>query len=390
MIQPAENDSKNKDSTLIISVTESSGIFLKLGFSYDTDTNAAVLANVTIRNLAGQGSIISLDARLSELPGFLGSYFIHTGIRQPGIGLGVKVHYDRFNISTYKLGNVQATYNYHNTGADLLVQAILYHSLAAGVAVQKDLTFIRSQTAPSDPLKDNTEGLNYYAYIVFDNLDQTLYPTSGLQLYGEAKYLTNDLTWLKQFNSFKNFFKYTAKLKAYIPLYPKLVTLFIGATGGFIFAHEPYYFKADVLNGPVLYRNSIPFIFENYMGGLFVYTRGCIPFTGLNFMQINAKQMLIGDVGLQVQFWKDLYIVLRGSVGRTKNKFEDLFKKRNVVFDQAYDTIIPKYQHLKNDLIYGYGFTISYNSLIGPIEATLMRGSESNNFLFHFNIGYRI
>ncbi|OHD71216.1 MAG: hypothetical protein A2W19_10565 [Spirochaetes bacterium RBG_16_49_21] len=388
--QIESDESKKEGTRLIVSVVESSGIFLKLGFSYDTDLNAAVLGNITIRNLAGQGSKISLDVRLSEFPGILGSYFIHTGIRKPGIGFGAKIRFDRFNIYTYRLGDIQNVYNYYNTGADLIIQAVLFNYTAIGAGVQKDLTFIRTQIAPSDPLKNDIEALNYYGYLMLDNLDDTLYPGSGVQLYGEAKYVTSNLTMLSNPDQFPFFLKYTVKIKGYIPLYPKLASLHLGVTGGFINAHEPYYLYYNILTGLSIYRNSIPFIYENYMGGLYAYTSICFPFTGLNFVQITGKQMLIGDVGLQIEVWKDIFLILRGSVGRVKNRFEDLFRKRNLVFDKVYDFIIPRYEHLQNDLVYGYGITISYNSLIGPIEATLMRGSESNQFLFHFNVGYRI
>ncbi len=393
-IKPSKNGLSGNDRRLILNVVETSGIYLKLGFSYDTDLNAAVLANVTIRNLAGQGSKISIDARLSELPGVLLSYFIHSGIRRPGIGFGVKLHYDRFNISTYKLGDIQSVYDYHNTGADLLVQAVIFNYVAMGVGVQKDLTFIRTQVSPSDPRSDDNEATNYYAYGMFDNLDATLYPTSGLQLYGEVKYITHHLAMYSN-NKYPNFYKYTGKIKAYIPLVPRWVStrrisLFIGLTGGFILAHEPYYLSYDILTGLQVYRNTIPVTYTNYMGGLFAYNKICFPFTGINFMQINSKQMLVGDIGLQVEFLKDVFFILRGSVGRVKNRFEDLFRYKNRIIEQIYDIYIPKYQHLKNDLIYGYGFTLSYDSVIGPVEATLMRGSQSNKFMFHFNIGYRI
>ena len=382
---------------LIISVTETSGVFLKLGFSYDLDMNAAVLANITIRNLAGQGSKFSLDARLSKLPGALLSYFIHTGIRKPGIGLGIKLHYDKFDISTYKLGDIQAVYDYHNTGLDVMVQTVLFNYVALGIGVQKDLTFTRAQVNPSDPLltKNDTEAMNYYAYLMFDNLDDTLYPSSGLQFYGEAKYITNHLTMLKKTSQFPNFFKFTVKLKAYIPLIPKhifsrVVSLYIGFTAGIISAHETHYFRYEILKNEVVrYKHTIPPIYENYMGGLYNYSRASFPFTGLNFMQITGKQMLIADAGLQVEIWDDLFVILRGSVGRVQNKFFDLFREKILMIEKVYSTDLPIYHHLKNDLKYGYGITLGYNSLIGPIEITLMRGSESDKFLFHANIGYR-
>lgn len=375
--------------TLVIRVIELSGIFLKVGLSYDSDMSAAVLLNVTLRNLAGKGSKISLDARLSQYPGAVLSYFIHTGLRKPGVGFGVKFHYDMYEIFTYKGGDVRSSFKYHNYGPDIVVQAIILQDIALGIGAQKDLTNIIAKIAPDDPAKRDIESLNYYAYLVFDNLDKTFYPHSGLQLYGEAKYLTDDLRIKKDTARYKSFFKYTARMKTYIPFHRRF-TMFLGLTGSFITAKEPYYINYTINNGWGIYRKTIPFIYENYIGGLNTYTTGCIPFTGLNFMQIYGKHVLVGDIGFQIEFYKDFFLILRGSAGRVKDKFQDLFKKENTIYQQYYNSLIPVKQHIKNDIKYGYGLTLSYNSIIGPVELTLMRGSESNKFLVLANVGYRI
>ncbi len=374
---------------LILSVTESSGVFLKFGFSYDLDMNAALLANITLRNMAGQGSKIALDARLSENPGVKASYFIHTPVQRPGIGFGFQVYYDKYLIFTYNKGDVHSSFNYHNYGGNITAQAILMQYLALGLGVQKDLTNIIAQIAPDDPKHRDIEALNYFAYFQFDNLDRTFYPRSGLQVYGEVKYLTDDLKWFKKNDSFKSFFKHTVKIKGSIPVH-RMLAIQLGITGGFIQASEPFYFNFDIPGGWKIYRRNIPFIYKNYMGGLNTYTAGCFPFTGLNFMQISGKHMLVLDAAFQIEPVKDFFIVLRGNAGRVKETFKDLFRKRNTVIDQYYGYYVFRYQHLKNDIIYGYGLTLGYNSIIGPIEVTLMRGSESNKFLFHVNIGYRI
>jgi NTE family protein len=389
-VEPAPGAAPDSGSVvLVIDVLESSGIFLRLGLSYDSNMNAAMLLNTTFRNVAGQGSTISLDARLSEFPGIRGSYFIYTGIRKPGLGFGAQLHYDAYTIFSYKGGNVESSYNYHNYGADIMAEAVILQDFAIGLGIQKDFTNILRQIAPNDPKRRDIEAQNYYAYLMFDNLDRTYYPRSGVMVYGEAKYLTDDLKWLKKQDSFKSFFKYMAKIKGYIPFH-KRFSMYIGLTGGFIFAHQPYYPYYDVVNGLQIYQRKIPFIYQNYMGGLNTYTEGCFPFTGLNFMQMSGKNMLVLDTGFKIEFYPDLFLVLRGSVGRAKDQFEQLFQKRNLVIDQYYQYYIPKYQHLKNDLVYGYGLTFGYNSIIGPIELSLMRGSESNKFLIHVNVGYRI
>jgi NTE family protein len=384
-LEPGEGDG----TTLVIRVIEMSGIFLKVGLSYDSDMSAAVLLNVTLRNMAGKGSKIFLGARPSQYPGVVLSYFIHTGLRKPGVGFGLKFHYDQYTIFTYKAGDLQSSFKYHNYGPDIVAQAIILQDIALGVGVQKDFTNILAQIAPDDPKKQNIESLNFYAYLMYDNLDKTFYPRSGFQFYGEVKYFTDLLRTIKNTADFYNFFKYTVRMKGYIPFH-KRFSLYLGVTGSFIKAKEPYYLNYDIVKGWGIFQRSIPFIYQNYFGGLNTYTTGCFPFTGLNFMQISGKNILIGDIGLQVEFYKDFFFILRGNVGRVKDDFTDLFRMQNIVWEKRYNFTVPIKQRLKNDLIYGYGLTVSYNSIIGPVELTLMRGSESNNFLVLANIGYRI
>lgn len=384
-VQPAPDGG----ATLIIRVIETSGIFLKVGLSYDSDMTAAVLLNLTLRNLAGKGSKLSLDARLSQYPGVVLSYFIYTGLRKPGIGFGAKFHYDQYTIYTYKGGYTQSSFKYHNYGPDLVAQAIILQDIALGLGAQKDYTNIVAQIAPDDPKKQNIESLNFYTYLMYDNLDKTFYPRSGYQFYGEVKYFTDLLRTVKNTADFYNFFKYTVRMKGYIPIHRRF-SLYLGLTGSFIKAREPYYLNYDLKNGLGIFRRKIPFIYENYFGGLNTYTTGCFPFTGLNFMQISGRNVLIGDIGMQVEFYKDFFLILRGNVGRVKDNFYNLFKRQNIVWEKRYSFTVPIKQRLKNDLIYGYGLTVSYNSIIGPVELTLMRGSESNQFLVLANVGYRL
>jgi NTE family protein len=375
---------------LVINVVEASGIFIKLGLNYDSEMNAAVLANITMRNIAGEGSKLSIDARLSDNYGLSVDYGLHTGLRKPGIGFKAAVHFDKYEINTYNnSGRIESRYNYYNYGADVGFQATIINYAVLGAAVQKDLTNINANIAPNDPKQKDIEGLNYYAYLMFDNLDRTFYPRSGLMVYGEVKCLTDDLPMMKKRQVFKTFLKYTARIKAYIPFHRRF-TIFLGATGGFIDAHEPYYLNYTVIGGLSIYRKQIPFIYQNYFGGLNTYSSACYPFTGLNFMQISGKNIIFLDAGFQIEPVNDFFIVIRGSVGRFKKTFRQLFRKKNIAVDQYYGVYLPRYEHLENDLIYGYGLTLGYNSIIGPIEVTLMRGSESNKFLFHVNIGYRI
>lgn len=397
-IDPVGGDDTPADDpmVLILDVSETSGIFLKLGISYDSDMNAALLVNTTLRNIAGQGSKISIDARLSQFPGVNLSYFIHTPLRKPGVGIGVATRYDKYVITTYNSGNAVSSYSYHNYGAKAEAQIIPWRQIVVAGGVEKDMASILAQITPDNPKSKDIESLNYYGYIAFDNLDRTFYPRSGLQIHGEVKYLTDDIGMIKSRQRYDSFMKYRAKIFGYAPLHRRF-TAWLGLSAGFTVAKEPYYVTYDALSGisnPLsgvkIYRRIIPFIYENYLGGLYIYKDEYFPFPGLNFMQISGKHAITASAGFQIEPWRDLFIVLRGNVGRVKARFMDLFRRQNTSWTIFYGYPMPFRQHLKNDLLYGYGITIGYLSIIGPIEATLMRGSESNRFKFNVCLGYRI
>lgn len=368
---------------LVLRVVESAQTFLKIGFSYDTDVNAALLLNVTLKNLAGQGSKVSFDARLSQNPGVRASYFLHSGWRRPGIGFGVAGFYDKYAITTDKNGELVSYYNYQNMGGDIFVQTILFNSVAIGVGALKDYTLLKSQITTEAPEKQNSDSLNYYGFLMYDNLDRTFFPRSGIKLYGEARYVTDHLS-APDTKGFYPFMKYLAKMQCMIPLH-KRVSFGIGGATGSVQGKEPYYLSYNQYLNLGIYRRRIPFLYLNYLGGMNTYDRDYFPFMGLTFMQINGKNVLIMNAKLQIEPLVDKYIVLSGNVARVKDRYTNLFRKKNRKSEFPFT-----HEHLRNDLLYGYGLTLGINTIIGPVELTLMRGSESNRFMVYFNLGFRL
>ena len=106
-----------------------------------------------------------------------------------------------------------------------------------------------------------------------------------------------------------------------------------------------------------------------YLGGIYTYNREYLPFPGLRFMEVSGMKAVVASAGLQFEPLSNIFIILRGNAGKAADVFRDLFSKK--------------------DMLYGYGLTLGYNSLIGPIELSLMRGGVKNKFIFYVNIGYR-
>lgn len=349
-VEPAEGGSQ-----LVVNVMEKTTNLLQMGLSYDTYMKGAVLLNTTFRNLVGLGSILSVGGRLSEHPGFNASYFYYTGLR-PGIGLGAEFQYNQFDVLTYNYDSrdedVVSSYSMSTYEGNLSLQTIYSNTFVMGIGVEKEHSTVRPEIGVQDGGRIETESTNYLGYIRVDTLDRFYYPRSGFSFYGRTKIVTDHAN-IKKHTSFDPFYKFSGSTSVVIPVHRRL-SLFTWINCGSIVSKT---------------NQEIPTSHLFYLGGLYTYNRELIPFPGLHFMEVSGRNALVAHFGLQYEPFSSIFVILRGNAGKAADVFKDLFKGK--------------------DMLYGYGLTLGYNSIIGPIEFSLMRGGVKNKFIFYVNIGYR-
>ena len=93
-----------------------------------------------------------------------------------------------------------------------------------------------------------------------------------------------------------------------------------------------------------------------------------MPFSWVSFVQEFGYYAAIARLKFQYNVYEKLYLTLRSDVGATAGFVKD-------VFDPAYT-------------LFGYGLTASYNSIIGPIEFTVMGSNINPSASFFVNIGF--
>lgn len=341
----------DEDGTrLIIRVIEKNRNYFKFGFRYDSHMKSAILLNLTLRNVGIMGSKFTLDYKLSENPEMESSYFIHTGWR-PGFGFGIGVLADEFEIPIYKSNSeLMGKFDYKNITPQVTLQTVFSHSSALGIGVKKEFSKISPLIMPEDhPYPDLTiDFLNFFAFFKLDTYDRAIYPRKGIRFLIEANSIKN-------VNSSVDEIKYTPfdrLMVRYSEVFPvhKNVSIFSGVEAGTIRGEQPtddYYF---------------------YTSGINNRERGLMPFVGIKFLEAGAPHMQVTRAGIQVEPWKDKLIVLRGNIGTGGEEFDDIFS-----FD---------------NYIYGYGISFGLNTPVGPMELTLMKGSEDEDVLTHVRIGY--
>lgn len=85
---------------------------------------------------------------------------------------------------------------------------------------------------------------------------------------------------------------------------------------------------------------------------------------------MSPDAILTGMLGVRARTYKNQYIVVRGSYGRTANKIENLFGGTNT------------------HGLAGGSIGYCYNSIIGPIEAELNYSNQSKKLGYYIGVGF--
>lgn len=345
--------SNKKENILNVEITERPQSFFSLGINYNTDYNASIYFNSTFYNLLYDGTKLNVNAVLGENPLIDANYFIFSGWG-PRLGkslnngwrfdFGFKFHTNHFHLLQYKNGQQLPEMGISILSTDIYTQTIFSNSYALGLGLQNE--FI-SKKADINPLREPASEyklFNLYSYLKFDTHDKSYFPSKGMKLYAEAKYISN----FYDSNLIPGLF-----LKGNATVAKPLT--------------KHLSFKTNVNIGLSL-ADSVPETYLFRAGGITTYyINNAVSFVGQRLLEYSGKNSLILGFNLQYEIFRNSFIGMQTNIGRFANKPNQLI----------YEKII----------ISGYGISYGYNSLIGPIELTFM-SSRQNNFLVYLNVGF--
>jgi NTE family protein len=110
-------------------------------------------------------------------------------------------------------------------------------------------------------------------------------------------------------------------------------------------------------------------ILNNYfIGGLTSSFRNQITFAGLNEGSVNASSIATLQFGLRYQMYNNLFVIARANGG-------------------YYNFIGSNKTFSNSTLLTGYGLTLGYNFVLGPLEVSAMYCDQSKKLLPYINLG---
>jgi len=189
--------------------------------------------------------------------------------------------------------------------------------------------------------------LSYHVKISYDNRDNKYFATHGGNRSIEYALYTDNL------------YQY----KSHFPLHT------LSYTFSKVFEMKNKFFFTPVFYGRGIYGEDMPTVLYNCMGGEFFahYVEQQMPFAGVYNLELIEKNFIALDLQLKKQLWKNNYISLNCAFGYKDNKIKNLFS---------------------DSPLWGARLSYGYNSIIGPIGASIGYSNRTKEPYLFINMGY--
>lgn len=320
-----------------------------LGIHYDSDYKAGILLTSRFRNLLFKNTLLETTLGLSENPHLSLKYYQNRGML-PSYGFLGK--WFSFSFIDYLNGKDKVgEYRMSNLLVELYLQSINRRNLAFGGGVQMEISSLRNDIGFDIGINDSQFSqsfFNFFAYMKLDRWDHTAFPHSGEKIDINAVFITKFLQG-GNLNFGEKATVLSATFDKAIPLSPRW-TLRPRVNVGLTFGTGLYVSHFFTLGGQGAH-----------------YLPGMTSFSGLDVFQLYGTQMLAARLRLQYHIFKRHYLMATVDVGNTSFNKQDLF-------------------YIDISAI-GYGLTWGYDSVIGPVEFSIM-GSNFRGVSGFLNLGF--
>ena len=266
----------------------------------------------------------------------------------------------RNDVDIYTTGDLDYNIRYNQFQAEFLPFNLDLRHFNLQMGLRWDYLHYRnklgSESAKLVSLK-NEHFFSYRARLTYNSENSWNFPTRGTRFNAEYAYLTNDFGKLDVVaddgttqGKTAGMSEVSANWRTSLPLSSR-------------FSLQP------MLYGRLLFGAVIPPVFGNTVGGDWFghYVEQQMPFAGIGYMEYIDHQFVAAQLQAQEQIGKSSYVQLRVVGAQHAGKIKQLLDYRTLLGAQV---------------------SYCYNTLIGPIGASLGYSNRTKKTYFYLNLGY--
>jgi NTE family protein len=322
---------------------------LHAGMRYDLEEHASLQVSADLPFNTTIPMNADLTLRLGKRIMVHGGWTIHPrSFTRPT----VTYTFRRNDMDVYMNGDHDFSILYHQHQAEVLPLNFDIKHFNLQIGLRWDYIKFREKLIADDstiepqPL-DNKHYISYRARAEYNSEDNWIFPTRGARFKAEYAYLTDNFLKL---NGHNGMFDVSADWR-------------MSFTFGKRFTLQP------MVYGRLTFGEEVPPVFGNIIGGDWFghYIEQQVPFAGVGNMEIVKKQFIAVQLQAQQRIATNHYILFKLAAGQQADKLGEIFDESTLLGGQ-----IAYY----------------YNTIFGPVGASLGYSNRTKKPYFFLNLGY--
>lgn len=346
---------------------------IKGAIHYDTENKAGVNLNYTLRNKLGKGSRLILEGDLAEFPRLYINYLKYLGNKQ-NAAVVADIQYNIFQPLLKDDANKKSVFSIQ----EFAYKASLISTYAANHNFGLDIGYSTLRLKPEagegitsviDYIK--TKEFSGRLYFKSNNLERRYFPRYGSSALVSVEYFLSSNGQIAG-----NSDSTPVKISYHIPAVKRLSLSY-----NKIF---PLHKRVSVIAtaGLTLANHDTSTIFVNsgilFVGGVRPRIHNSLAFYGANNLDYTVSSYMLGKLDCQFELAKKIYLTTGVNYINIRQPMEWLFKN----YKQASDLYDGETWRL------GYGASLGYMSIIGPVSFSVSADTKRKIFLANFALGF--
>lgn len=332
---------------VILSAGNRKSVQLHAGVRYDMEEYAAVQLGLSIPMKTAIPVNTDITLRLGKRLMARGEVTVHPrSFTRPTLSFTFR----RNDVDIYMNGDLDYNIRYNQYQAEFLPINFNLRHFNLQMGLRWDFMHYRNKLGSEEAKQVKLENEHFYSYRAkaeYNSEDSWYFPTHGARFKAEYAYLTDNF----------------AKLDNQTGVSEVNANWRMSFTFGNRFTLQPMFY------GRLLFGNSVPPVFGNTIGGDWFghYVEQQMPFAGVGYIEYVDHQFVGVQLQAQQRIADNNYVLLRMSGAQQSDKIKNIFNYRTLLGVQA---------------------AYYYNTMFGPVGATIGYSNHTKKPYFFLNLGY--
>ena len=342
---------------VILSAGNRKSVQLHAGVRYDIEEYAAVQIGLDIPVKAAVPVNTELTLRLGKRLMAKGELTVHPiSFTRPTLSYS----FHRNDVDVYMKGDRAFNVLYNQFQGEVTPLNFNLKNFNLQFGLLWDYMHYRNKLGAEDSPQvtlENEHFISYRAQLNYNSEDNWNFPTRGSRFNAEYAYLTNNFTKLNQRALDGSIIDKKTGMSDVNANWRTSVTI------GERFTLQP------MLYGRLLFGSVIPAVYGNAIGGDWFghYVKQQMPFAGIGHVEYVSHNFVAAQLQAQERIGSNSYVLVRVAAAQHADELKELLDYRTLIGAQA---------------------AYYYNTMFGPIGATIGYSNRTKKAYFYLNLGY--